>query len=62
MAGRSPVHLATIQANAPVEGKQLLEEAGKKFSAVEKIFCEVSPVIGTHGGPGTVGLAFLAGM
>ena len=62
IAGRSPVHLATIQANAPEEARQLLDEAGQKFSAVEKIFCEVSPVIGAHGGPGTVGLAFLAGM
>ncbi len=62
IAGRSPVHLATIQANAPEEARQLLDEAGQRFSATEKIFCEVSPVIGTHGGPGTVGLAFLAGM
>jgi len=62
IAGRSPVHLATIQANVPDEARQLLEEASQKLSPIEKVFCEVSPVIGTHGGPGTLGLAFLAGL
>jgi DegV family protein with EDD domain len=62
IAGRTPVHLATIQANVPDEARKLLVEAGQKFSPVESIFCEVSPVIGAHGGPGTLGLAFLAGM
>jgi DegV family protein with EDD domain len=59
--GRSPVHLATIQINVPEEARQLLDTASKKLSPVETIFSEVSPVIGAHGGPGTVGLAFLAG-
>jgi fatty acid-binding protein DegV len=26
------------------------------------VFSEVSPVVGTHAGPGTVGLCFMAGM
>lgn len=60
--GRSPVRLATLHANAAEEAKQLLERASAMFQATESIFSEVSPVIGTHAGPGTVGLAYMAGM
>ncbi|MFO3797417.1 MAG: DegV family protein [Anaerolineales bacterium] len=60
--GRSPVRLATLHANAAEEAKQLLERASVMFQATESIFSEVSPVIGTHTGPGTVGLAYMAGM
>jgi fatty acid kinase fatty acid binding subunit len=62
IGGRSPVHVATLHAKSPDEAQQLLEEASKRFDAIESIFTEVSPVIGTHAGPGTVGLAYLAGM
>jgi DegV family protein with EDD domain len=61
IGGRSPVHLATLHANSPEDAKNLLQEASEKFNAVESIFSEVSPVIGTHAGPGTVGLAFMVG-
>lgn len=60
--GRTPVHLATLHANAMEEAKELLETANSRFNAVESVFSEVSPVVGTHAGPGTVGLAFMAGM
>jgi DegV family protein with EDD domain len=60
--GRTPVRLATLHANSPEDARIVLEEANQKLSAVESIFSEVSPVIGTHAGPGTVGLAFMAGM
>ena len=62
IAGRKPVHLATLHANAYEDAKFLLEEANRKFNVDESIFSEVSPVVGTHAGPGTVGLAFMAGM
>ncbi len=62
IAGRQPVHLATLHANAPEEARQLLADANGRFGAVESIFSEVSPVIGANAGPGTVGLAYLAGM
>ena len=62
IAGKSPVHLATLHANSPDDAKILLETAQAKLNAVECIFSEVSPVIGTHAGPGTVGLAFMAGV
>jgi DegV family protein with EDD domain len=62
IAGRSPVRLATLHADAESDARQLLEMAGGRLNAVEKILSSVSPAIGTHIGPGTVGLAFMAGM
>ena len=60
--GQSPIRLATLHANAPQEARALLERATKAMNAAESIFTEVSPVIGNHAGPGTVGLAYMAGM
>ncbi len=62
IGGRTPVRLATLHANSPEDAQIVLDEANQKLGAVESIFSEVSPVIGTHAGPGTVGLAFMAGM
>ncbi|MCI0520703.1 MAG: DegV family protein [Chloroflexi bacterium] len=62
IAGRTPVHLATLHANAPEEARQVLALAQSRFQVVESVFSEVSPVVGVHAGPGTVGLAFMAGM
>jgi len=60
--GKSPIRLATLHANAADEAKALLERATKELNPVETIFTEVSPTVGTHAGPGTVGLAYMAGM
>jgi fatty acid-binding protein DegV len=59
MAGRTPVRLATIHANA--EALALLETAWNRFHLhpVESLQSVLSPVIGTHVGPGTVALAYI---
>ena len=62
VAGRSPVRLATLHANAADDAKALLARAEQALNPVESVFTEVSPTVGTHAGPGTIGLAFLAGM
>jgi len=62
VAGRTPVRLATLHANAEAEAKSALETAAALLNPAEEILASVSPVIGTHAGPGTVGLAFMAGM
>lgn len=62
VAGRTPVRLATLHANAAEDAKALLSRAEQALKPVESIFTEVSPTVGTHAGPGTVGLAFMAGM
>jgi DegV family protein with EDD domain len=60
--GKSPIRIATLHANAPEDAKALLMKAEKELNPVESIFSEVSPVVANHAGPGTVGLAFMAGM
>lgn len=60
--GKTPVRLATLHASAEEEAQTLLDKASKEMDAVESILTTVSPVVGTHAGPGTVGLAYMAGM
>jgi len=60
--GKQPVRLATLHAHAAEDARTLLETATRRLGAVESILTEVSPVVGTHAGPGTVGLAYMAGM
>jgi len=62
IGGKENIHLATLHANAESDARDLLEKASSILKPKETIFTSVSPVIGTHAGPGTVGLAFLAGM
>jgi DegV family protein with EDD domain len=61
-AGRTPVRLATLHANAEDEARSALEAASARLNPIEQILASVSPAIGTHAGPGTVGLAYMAGM
>ena len=58
VTGKSNIRIATLHANAAEEAKALLDRAAQQLSPVETIFAEVSPVVGTHTGPGTVGLAY----
>lgn len=60
--GKAPVRLATLHANAPEDAKALLSRAEAELKPVESVFTEVSPTVGTHAGPGTVGLAYMAGL
>jgi DegV family protein with EDD domain len=62
VGGRTPVRLATLNANAEAEARVALDCAAARLKPVETVFANVSPVIGTHAGPGTIGLAFMAGM
>lgn len=62
IAGRTPVRLATLHANAPDDAQKLLEMATERIAVDESVFSEISPVVANHAGPGTVGLAFLAGI
>ena len=62
VAGRTPVRLATLHANAETAARAALKTAALQLQPIETVFASVSPAIGTHAGPGTVGLAFMAGM
>ncbi len=57
--GKSNIRLATLHANAADDVKALLDRASKELNLIETVFTEVSPVVGTHAGPGTVGLAYM---
>lgn len=60
--GKGSVRLATVHANAEAEARALLDRASHELGAVESVLSAVSPVVGAHAGPGTIGLAFMAGM
>ncbi len=62
IAGRTPVRLASLHANAPDDAQTVLKEASQVLNPIETYFSEVSPVIGANAGPGVVGLVFMAGM
>ncbi|MBK8420199.1 DegV family protein [Candidatus Villigracilis saccharophilus] len=57
--GKSNVRIASLHANAADDAKILLDAAARKLNPVETLSTELSPVVGTHTGPGTVGLAFM---
>ena len=52
------VHVAVIHAQAAEEALALQEEVRARFDCAEMYLSELGPVIGTHAGPGAVGLAF----
>jgi len=62
IAGRTPVRLAVLHANAPELANQMLQEAIQRVHPVDTIMADVSPAVGAHLGPGTVGFAFMAGI
>lgn len=57
--GKSNIRLATLHANAEAEAKELLDRASRELGAVESVLASLSPVVGAHAGPGTVGLAYM---
>lgn len=59
-AGKSNVQLATLHANAEADANDILSSASALLNVTEKVFTPVSPVVGAHTGPGTVGLAYFA--
>lgn len=62
IAGRRPLRLAAMHVAAEEDMKRLAEMAQERFQPDEMMFAIVSPAVGVHLGPGTVGLCFMAGM
>jgi len=56
--GKSNLRLAAIHAAARGEAQAMLDEAVARLKPIEVMVVEASPVVGTHAGPGTVGLAY----
>lgn len=59
---RRPVEIAALHANAEEVAKQLIEKVQARIEVARVAVTAVSPGVGVHLGPGTVGLAFLAGV
>jgi DegV family protein with EDD domain len=62
VAGHTPIRMAVVHANAEAEALSLLETARLRFNPIESFHSPLSPVIGTHAGPGTLALAFMTGI
>ena len=60
-----PVRIGVLHANAPAEAERLLERARAMFNVAdvrETLIVPISPTLGTHTGPGCLGLAFTVGL
>jgi len=56
-ANGQPVHVGIAHANAPQIAQEFREEVIQRLNCNEIFTVEFSPVIGTHVGPGTIGIA-----
>lgn len=62
---KSPIHIAALHADTPDDAQMLLQRARDHFSVNlvhEVMTARISPVLGVHTGPGTLGIAYMAGM
>jgi DegV family protein with EDD domain len=62
---KGPVRLCAIHANTPDDAKELLARAVKRIPSPlvsDAVITTISPVLGTHTGPGALGLAYMSGM
>jgi DegV family protein with EDD domain len=60
LGGRTMAEAAVIDADSPEEGNSVAEQVREQFGITTVYRTPLSPAIGTHAGPGTVGLAFYA--
>jgi DegV family protein with EDD domain len=60
LGGKRMAEAAVIDAGTPEEGDALAEQVRERFGISPVYRTAVSPAIGTHAGPGTVGVAFYA--
>ncbi|MCK9909817.1 DegV family protein, partial [Microbacteriaceae bacterium K1510] len=58
-AGDSPVIAMVLHGAAPVEAAALLEQVKQEFNVTESYLTEIGPVIGTHTGPGLLGVGMV---
>jgi DegV family protein with EDD domain len=60
LGGKRIAEIAVLDADAPEEGATVTEQVRERFGVSTVYRTTVSPAIGTHAGPGTVGIAFYA--
>jgi DegV family protein with EDD domain len=57
--GARPMVAGFAHANAPVWADRLRKLVEERFRVVETLTAEMGPTVGTHAGPGTVGVVWL---
>lgn len=63
VSGRSPINMmGVVSAAAEEAASKLLMQIERDFDPQEVLLANISPVIGTHIGPGAVGVAYVAGV
>ena len=62
VGNRTPIRLAVTHANSEADALSMLESARARLDPVETMCVPLSPVIGTHAGPGTVALNYMTGV
>ena len=60
LGGKRMAEAAVIDADSSEEGDAIAEQVRERFGISPVYRTPLSPAIGTHGGPGTVGIAFYA--
>ncbi|MBN2116203.1 MAG: DegV family protein [Anaerolineales bacterium] len=60
--GQAPIRLAATHADCEADASSLLAAASAQLDPIETFCCPLSPVIGTHTGPGTVALNYMFGV
>lgn len=55
--GSQPLHVGVMHALAPVDAETVLADMCARANVIEAINSYVGPIVGTHAGPGVVGLA-----
>jgi DegV family protein with EDD domain len=60
LGGKQMAGVAILDVDSPDEGDAVAEQTRERFGVSPVYRTAVSPVIGTHAGPGTVGIAFYA--
>jgi DegV family protein with EDD domain len=59
-ANGHPIHLGILHADALQVAQEFREQITQRLDCKEVLTLELSPVIGIHVGPGTIGIAFFA--
>lgn len=65
VGNRTPIHIGCVHAQSRENAELLLNKARARFGIAdvnEGLISDISPVLGTHVGPGALGLVFMAGV
>ena len=55
--GTGPLHVGVLHGDVPDEAEGLKQRILERFKPVEVLISEITPVIGTHIGPGAIGIS-----